>query len=88
MNPELYTSWVRGVFRFKDTRLEDITRLLTRWYGVDVRCATSQVGDIRLAGSVYRNRELGYTFELLQRVAGVTFERQTDGSILVRESAD
>lgn len=88
VNPELYTSWVRGVFRFKDTRLEDITRLLTRWYGVDVRCATPQVGDIRLAGSVYRNRELGYTFELLQRVAGVTFERQTDGSILVRESAD
>ena len=24
VNPELYTSWVRGVFRFKDTRLEQV----------------------------------------------------------------
>ena len=85
VNTSLYTSWVTGVFHFKDTTLGDIAQLLSRWYDVDIRCAGTHVADIRLAGSIYRNRELGYTLELLQHVGRLTFRKQADGSILIQE---
>lgn len=84
VNVELYTSWVTGIFRFKNTSFKDITNLLSRWYNVDIRCESSEIGNIRLAGSIFRNRELGYTLELLAWVTGFTFDKQADGSILVR----
>ena len=85
VNVELYTSWVTGIFRFKDTPLGDIVQLLSRWYATDIRCADLQTSGIRLTGSIFRNRELGYTFELLQRAAGLNFKQQPDGSILISE---
>lgn len=33
---ETYSAWKNGRFRFKDTRLEDIMRAVSRWYGVKV----------------------------------------------------
>lgn len=33
---ETYAAWKNGRFRFKDTRLEDIMRAVSRWYGVEV----------------------------------------------------
>lgn len=82
VNVDLYTSWVSGTFRFRDTPLGDIATLLSRWYDVDIRCS-DDVARVRLAGFIYRNRELGYTLELLSRVTGFTFEKQADGSIAV-----
>ena len=85
VNAALYTSWVTGVFHFKDTPLCDIADLLSRWYAADIRCADMPTAGIRLTGSIFRNRELGYTLELLRRAAGLDFEKQPDGSILIRE---
>ena len=85
VNADLYTSWVTGTFRFKNTSLADIAGLLSRWYDVDIRCADPNLEAIRLAGNIYRNRELGYTLELLSRVTGLTFDRQADGSILIQD---
>ena len=74
-----------GVFHFKDTPLCDIADLLSRWYAADIRCADTPTAGIRLTGSIFRNRELGYTLELLRRAAALDFEKQPDGSILIRE---
>lgn len=88
VNVALYTSWVTGIFRFKDTSLGDIAQLLSRWYATDIRCADSLTAGIRLTGSIFRNRKLGYTLELLQRTANLNFRQQADGSILVSEQRE
>ena len=37
VDPELYISWMKGMFRFEDMRLEDIMVTLNRWYDCTVR---------------------------------------------------
>ncbi len=50
----LYTAWVKGLFVFKNERLETVMDKLSRWYGVDVVYLQSSAKDLRFSGSLKR----------------------------------
>lgn len=47
----LYTSWVNGIFKFRDQRLEDIVMVLSRWYDIEVFYRNQEIKDVILSGS-------------------------------------
>ncbi len=47
IDTESYVSWVNGIIHFKDRRLEDIMKTLSRWYDMDIEYATENLKNIR-----------------------------------------
>ncbi len=76
VDASLYTSWIKGRFEFRDTELGDIAAQLSRWYDVEIRFADESLKNKRFAGIVYRDEELGFSIEIIERVANVQFVRK------------
>lgn len=71
---ELYTSWVRGIFKFRDMPLEEIMQKLNRWYGCSVRFENEQLKQLRFSGVAKKDRPIGYLLEMIQSITKVDFE--------------
>ena len=69
-----YTSWIHGKINFKDQRLEDIMKTLTRWYDMDVVYADEAAKDIRFGCYVNRYQEITPLIELLKSTGSVNIE--------------
>ena len=78
VDASLFTSWIKGKYEFKNTELESIAAQLSRWYNVDIRFADETLKHRRFAGIVYRDEELGFAIEVIERVANVRFIREND----------
>lgn len=66
-----YTSWVKGKIYFKDQRLEDIMKTLSRWYDIDVKYANEEVKNKRFGCNVDRYGEITPFVELLEATKDV-----------------
>ena len=55
--PDFYTSWIKGKIHFKDQRLEDIMKILSRWYDMEVIFANEKIKDLRFGCNVDRYSE-------------------------------
>lgn len=82
VNTELYTSWVTGKYDFTQTPLSTILSQLELWYGVKVVYKDSRVRNFHFDGTVFRNKSLGFSLDIIQQVSDVQFERD-GGTILV-----
>lgn len=66
-----YTSWVKGKIYFKDQRLEDIMKTLSRWYDIDVKYTNEEVKNRRFGCNVDRYEEITPFVELLEATKDV-----------------
>lgn len=66
-----YTSWVKGKIYFKDQRLVDIMKTLTRWYDIDVKYTNEEIKNIRFGCHVDRYKEITPFVELLEATKNV-----------------
>lgn len=82
VDTELYTSWITGKYDFTQTPLSTILSQLALWYGVKVVYKDPQVKDFHFDGTVFRNKPLGFSLEIIQQVSDVQFDRQ-DGVVFV-----
>lgn len=73
-----YASWIHGCYRFSDTGLGDILAQLSRWYNVEFRFADESLKYKRFAGIVYRDEELGFAINVIERVSNVRFTRDSN----------
>lgn len=71
VDAEFYTSWVKGKIHFKDQRLEDIMKILSRWYDMDVIYANEKIKDIRFGCNVDRYSEITPFVRLLEETGKV-----------------
>ncbi len=67
-----YTSWVNGKISFKDQRLEDIMKNLSRWYEIDVEYGDAEVKNLRFGCYVNRYKEITPFLELLEKTGKVS----------------
>ena len=70
----LHTSWLNGKLHFKDTRLEDITRKLERWYDFTFIYQEEDVKDFKFRGVIDKDRSLKETLSLLEGTKVIRFE--------------
>lgn len=66
-----YTSWVKGKIHFKDQRLEDIMKTLSRWYDMEVVYADEKLKDLRFGCHVDRYDEIAPFVRLLEKTEKV-----------------
>lgn len=66
-----YTSWVKGKINFKDQRLEDIMKTLSRWYDIEVEYANEALKDKRFGCYVNRYGDIAPFIELLEATENI-----------------
>lgn len=76
VNTTIYTSWIQGVFEFESTPLTIIMEQLAQWYDIDVTYQNEQMGQILFTGSLYRDRSLDYTLQIIQDISDVKFRNE------------
>lgn len=72
VDPYLYTSWIQGKIYFKDQRLEDIMKSLTRWYDMTVVYKSEKLKNLRFGCNVDRYKDIAPFLELLESTGKVT----------------
>ncbi|HJA14514.1 MAG TPA: DUF4974 domain-containing protein [Candidatus Butyricimonas faecavium] len=76
VNPELYTEWRRGSFRFENERLEDILTTLSNWYNVDIFYQNQEVKDFHFTGFLGRYKNINTILSSITLATGVRFNIQ------------
>jgi len=73
VNTNLYTSWVQGVFSFRDILLEDLAIRMERWYDVNIVFEDPDIKEIRLTGAMEKEKPVEYLVFLIEKTANVRF---------------
>ncbi|SHG06701.1 FecR family protein [Fodinibius roseus] len=75
INPELYTSWTEDRLVFEETPLHEIAYDLETIYGLEVRIASSELGEMLVSGTV-SNDNLPVLLSSLSRLLEVDIDRR------------
>lgn len=81
----LYTSWVHGLFRFKDMRLMDLAKRMERWYDVEIIFADDSIGEMRLTGAMEKEKAFESLVWLIEKSTSVSF-KVTDNHVIVNKN--
>ncbi|MBR5350941.1 MAG: FecR domain-containing protein [Prevotella sp.] len=66
-----YTAWNAGEFVFSDWTLERIMSVIARWYGLEIRFMSKDLGERKYSGSLSRYEDLKPTLETIEMVTGL-----------------
>src|SRR5690606_24867137 len=81
VNVAEHIGWRSCLYLFRERRLEDIMRELTRWYDVNVRYETEQIKDISFTGNLKRYSSINTFLKLLERTGEIDY--RIEGKTLV-----
>ena len=83
VDTDLYTSWVHGLFRFKDMRLKDLARRMERWYDLEIFFADDIAGEMRLTGAMEKEKAFESLVWLIEKSTNVTFQVSEDNHVII-----
>ena len=84
VDTRLYTSWVNGVFEFKNNSLEEICYQLSRWYNVEFFFTEKQYRELRFSGAAKREKPVDFALNMIEKMANVKFAIKDDKIIVGR----
>ncbi|WP_289042408.1 FecR family protein [uncultured Zobellia sp.] len=67
-------SWKDGLFSFKNQSLEDIMKVLSRWYNVDVAFENKSIKKLTFNGIFRKNLKLDQILKIIQNTNEVNYE--------------
>ncbi|MNJ87610.1 fec operon regulator FecR [compost metagenome] len=67
-------AWKNGEFTFRNTSLESIMRMVTRWYDVEVVYQNKEVGTELIGGTIIRSYKIAQVLQMLEMTANVKFK--------------
>ena len=70
----LYTSWMKGEFRFINMRLEEIFAKLGRWYNCSVIYDDATIKNLRCSGAAEKDKAIDYVLKMIEKVTNVKFK--------------
>lgn len=76
-------SWRKGIFKFQDISLDEICRVLPRWFGISVVMDSRQTAGKRFSGELDRNKSLEKQLELFKTATELDYYFQ-DGVLHFR----
>lgn len=74
INPQHYVSWRSGNFYFQDNSLDQIMKVLARWYDVDVFYDNETVRSVRFTGGFKRYDSFEKVQQLIEKTNEVKFK--------------
>lgn len=66
-------AWIEGKYILDNTTVEDIARLIPRWFGVQVIIDNKEIAQRRFNGVIYKNKPLLGFLELLQGTTDASY---------------
>ena len=73
VNPINYTSWVDGIYYFEDTELQEIMKILSRWYNYEVFFSDTSLAETRYGGKIQRMESLNSLISMIERTNDIQF---------------
>ncbi len=83
VNTELFVSWKDGYYDFEDMPLDELMRIFSRWYDIDIEIESPEVKKIRYSGRLRRYENLESLFGMLEYTRNIKIIKKS-GGILVR----
>mgnify|MGYP002323667112 FL=1 len=80
----LYTAWKEGVFAFKRQRLEEIMKVVARWYDVNVFWENVSQKEVTFTGKMKRYDDFSKVVEVLEMTGNTEFVIK-ENNIFIRE---
>ena len=80
----LYTAWKDGVFAFKRQRLEEIMKVVARWYDVNVFWENVSQKEVTFTGKMKRYDDFSKVVEMLEMTGNTEFMIK-ENNIFIRE---
>lgn len=78
------TSWKNGLFSFKDLKLSEIMKALSRWYDVDVRFEKEELKDIHFKGVLSKNQNIEEILLIIKNTNFINAYDINDNIIILR----
>ena len=82
VNVEEYIAWVDDRYIFKEKRLEDIMRTLSRWYNVNFIFEEEKFKDLKFNGVFDRRKNFEEILEVLEKTNEMKFKSDYEGIII------
>ncbi|WP_341214494.1 FecR domain-containing protein [uncultured Wocania sp.] len=60
------TAWMRGVFSFKYNSLKDISKVLSRWYNVNITIENQDINDVRFKAQLSKKQNIEEILRLIK----------------------
>ncbi len=73
VNPQVYTDWRNGIFRFENERLEDILNKLANWYDVEIFYQSPDVKELHFTGYIERYKKIDTILRSITLATNVQF---------------
>lgn len=80
----LYTAWKDGVFAFRHQRLEEIMKIVSRWYDVEVFWENASQKQVTFTGKMRRYDDFSKVVQMLEMTGNTEFEVRGK-TIFIRE---
>ncbi len=80
----LYTAWKEGVFAFKKQRLEEIMKVVSRWYDVNIFWENVSQKEVTFTGKMKRYDDFSKIVEILEMTGNTEFVIK-ENNIFIRE---
>ena len=77
-------SWRQGVYYFKDASLDEIARIIPRWFGNAVKLDSKTAGDEHFTGRMERSQPVTQLLESLKATTTIQYNMDSDGTIHIR----
>ncbi|ATL48974.1 hypothetical protein COR50_18360 [Chitinophaga caeni] len=65
--------WRDGIYYFDNARLEEICKVLPRWYGIKVEMDNNSIGNMIFSGTIDRNQDVKVFLENINMTMGVKY---------------
>jgi ferric-dicitrate binding protein FerR (iron transport regulator) len=69
-----YNCLAEGKLLLNDTKLSDLTKILKRWYSFEIKFMDKKAGDIKISGTIIKNKPLDLFLKVLERSYGIKYE--------------
>ena len=73
VDTEVYTAWKEGRFYFERERLENILKVMGRWYDIDVVFEDESLKAEMFTGVVYKNKTIDNLLNMISKTAKVNY---------------
>lgn len=77
-----YFAWTEGTIRFNDDSLEEVVKVLERWYNVRIKLSGSTGRKIRVSGS-YKDKKLYIILDGLSFMYNLHYRYEKDDTIII-----
>src|SRR5690606_17776142 len=75
-------AWRDGVFGFENEALEEIMKVLSRWYDVEVVCETQSIKDLRFTGALRKKLEIEKILDIISRSNDIEYKIENQTIVL------